>query len=196
MTPLWTGVAIILIIVIIAFIKLSNNRYLRVKSTLDKLWLEHIWWTREYMKASINGFSSTDADNASLRLMKNQSDIGNAFGDYFEIPVGESVTAVLKEYITSLVGIINEGDSAEARAVLYRNGDLVGAVFGNLVGSDAVLRHRMKTHLDNTMQELTLVKAGVDSSAIFDTITAGILSMSRIMVQYIGNSPWLGVLLA
>jgi hypothetical protein len=43
---------------------------------LRKLWIDHVIWTRSYIKSSLAGLP--DQDKELARLLKNQVDIGNA----------------------------------------------------------------------------------------------------------------------
>src|SRR6188472_4184379 len=52
-----------------------------LRAALDRLWEDHITWTRQYILRVAD--NTKDGDEVAARLMKNQEDIGTAVGQYY-----------------------------------------------------------------------------------------------------------------
>ena len=48
----------------------------QLQHALQKLWIDHVTWTRSYIVSAISGLE--DQQKVLDRLLKNQADIGNA----------------------------------------------------------------------------------------------------------------------
>jgi hypothetical protein len=86
-----------------------------LRAAMRKLWSDHVFWTREYVVAAIDG-PSPAADAAAARLMKNQEDIGNAIASYYGAEAGSKLTSLLKEHIqiaVELVAAVEGGRAGE-----------------------------------------------------------------------------------
>ncbi|HEY4667619.1 MAG TPA: hypothetical protein VIH26_09995 [Anaerolineales bacterium] len=75
-----------------------------LKTSLRKLWAEHVIWTRQYVVAAVGG--TPDADSAAGRLLKNQEDLGNAIVPLYGKAAGDALTGLLKQHIMIAVDLI------------------------------------------------------------------------------------------
>jgi hypothetical protein len=98
-----------------------------LKGGMRKLWIDHVMWTRDYVKSSVAGLE--DQEKVLARLMKNQEDIGNAIKPYYGEEAGKQLTALLKEHIAiagKLVEAAKTGDQANFNKYnkeWYKNAD-------------------------------------------------------------------------
>jgi hypothetical protein len=85
----------------------------QLKNGMRKLWIDHVWWTRDYVKSHLGDLE--DQEKVLARLMKNQEDIGNAIKPYYGEDAGNKLTALLKDHIAiagQLVVAAENGDEA------------------------------------------------------------------------------------
>jgi hypothetical protein len=133
---------------------------LALRSDMRRLWEEHIVWTRLAIISLTTGSPDTDATVA--RLLKNQTDIGNAFKPFYGRAAGNAVTALLRDHIliaADLVGAAKAGDQAalaSAQARWQRNADDIAALLNKANPRFWKLRETkamLAEHLTLTTQE-------------------------------------------
>jgi hypothetical protein len=98
----------------------------RFHDRMRTLWEDHITWTR----LAIVSFAADlpDFDRTAARLLRNQTDLGNAVKPYYGRRAGNRLTALLKEHIAGAVELLEAakaGDNAafgSAKTAWYRNG--------------------------------------------------------------------------
>jgi hypothetical protein len=129
---------------------------------MRKLWEDHITWTRLY----IVSFAAElpDQDLTAQRLLRNQTDIGDAIKPFYGEDAGNQLTTLLEEHIQGAVDLLaaaKAGDQAAvetASANWYANADAIAA-FLNAANPEswplADLQAEMKMHLDLTLEEAT-----------------------------------------
>jgi hypothetical protein len=86
---------------------------LSLRSTMDRLWEEHVMWTRLAIISLTTNAPDTQATVA--RLLRNQADIGNAVKPFYGAAAGKQLTALLREHIliaADLIGVAQTGDQA------------------------------------------------------------------------------------
>src|SRR5215210_1295677 len=85
-----------------------------LKTAMRKLWSDHVLWTRQYIVSAV--LDDPSAKAASVRLLKNQEDIGNAIVPYYGAAAGTKLTDLLKQHIliaVDLVAAAKAGDNAK-----------------------------------------------------------------------------------
>jgi DNA polymerase III delta prime subunit len=166
----------------------------RVDLTLamDKLWEDHVQWTRFYIMSATAGLP--DASAAAGRLLQNQVDIGDAIKPLYGAAAGDQLTALLKTHITIAVDLLSaakSGDTAafeKARKDWYRNADEI-AVFLHKANPDhwalADMKSMMKEHLDLTLAEATArLKSNWPADvAAYDQVHDEILQMAGMLTE-------------
>lgn len=75
-----------------------------LKASMRKLWAEHAIWLREYIVSS--AANAQDNKDVTARLIKNQLDIGDAFGQYYGADAGNELTVLLKDHISLAIEVI------------------------------------------------------------------------------------------
>lgn len=167
-----------------------TERQVAFHDQMRKLWEDHITWTRLAIVTfadSSAGFGAT-AD----RLLRNQTDLGNAIKPFYGTAAGDQLTALLREHILIAVELLQAakaGDTAAfeaARVRWYTNADAI-ADFLSAANPhwwpQATLRAAMKTHLDQTLSEAAHELGGdyPASVADYEQIHLHILDMADLL---------------
>jgi hypothetical protein len=131
-----------------------------LRTSMRKLWEDHITWTRLYIIAAEAG--SPDTDATAQRLLQNQTDIGNAIKPFYGDPAGEQLTALLRDHILTagdLIAAAKAGDTATVATTKdkwYANADQIADFLSAANPTNwpaAEMRTMMHDHLDNTLAE-------------------------------------------
>ncbi len=129
---------------------------------MEKLWAEHVLWTRQFIVSSVAGLG--DAGDAAKRLLKNQEDIGNAIVPFYGQEAGTQLTKLLKEHITIAADIVAAAIKKEDAKVKdldtkwHKNAADIAAFLSkaNPNWTEAGLTDMLNHHLALTTQELLL----------------------------------------
>jgi hypothetical protein len=160
---------------------------LTLRRDLRSLWEDHIVWTRLAIISLTTGTPDTEATVA--RLLRNQTDIGNAVKPFYGKTAGNELTAELRRHIliaADLIAAAKAGDQArlaEHSARWQRNADDIAAVLHSVNPRHfklAVLKAEMRTHLKLTTEEVVARLGGnwAADVAAYDRIHRHILHMS------------------
>jgi hypothetical protein len=135
-------------------------RELALRNGMRRLWEDHIVWTRLAIISLTSGSPDTDATVA--RLLRNQTDIGNAFKPFYGRAAGNAVTALLRDHIliaADLIGAAKRGDQAavaSAQARWEQNADDIAALLNKAnprFWKLRAVRAMLGMHLTLTTQE-------------------------------------------
>jgi hypothetical protein len=162
----------------------------KLRSDMRKLWEDHITWTRLAVISLTTGSPDTNATVA--RLLRNQSDIGNAIKPYFGNAAGNELTRLLKEHIriaADLVTAAKAGDqtkAADAQARWQANADQIAAFLNKanpVAWKLGEMRAMMRSHLRLTTQEVVarLQQRWNADVAAYDKIHRQILGMADML---------------
>jgi hypothetical protein len=131
-----------------------------LSAEMRRLWLEHVSWTR---LAIVDFASGSPGLNATLaRLLRNQTEIGNAIEPFYGQAAGRRLTALLREHILIAVDVLKaakSGDKAATTRALARwnaNGDRISAFLTAANPTSwpaAAVRSMMREHLALTTAE-------------------------------------------
>jgi hypothetical protein len=168
-------------------VSVRTAEQVRFHDRMRKLWEDHITWTRLAIVSFAGGLP--DFDQTAARLLRNQTDIGNAIKPYYGRRAGNRLTALLKEHIGGAVQLLQAakaGDDAKfaaAKEAWYRNGRQIARFLSNanprFLPFTATNR-LMKGHLDQTLDEAAHRLAGDFAADIrdYDRIHRHILMMA------------------
>ena len=156
------------------------------RAAMRELWEDHVVWTRQVIVAIIAGTPDTDA--ALARLLRNQTDIGNAIKPFYGDAAGQQLTTLLREHIViagTLLTTAKSGDTdafAAAKTEWYRNGDDIARFLAsaNPNWPLADMRAAMTGHLDTTLAEAVARLTGDWNAdvAAYDAVHQHILHMA------------------
>ena len=80
---------------------------------MRKLWEDHVTWTRLAIVSFAAGLPDLQATED--RLLRNQTDIGNAIKPYYGQAAGNRLTALLREHILGAVALLQAAKAATRR---------------------------------------------------------------------------------
>lgn len=157
---------------------------------MRKLWDDHVTYTRLYIVSTVGNLP--DKDVTTQRLLQNQADIGNAVSDFYGKAAGDKLTGLLKEHITTAAEIVeaakagDQAKAADAKKRWYENADQIAAFLHTANPKNwplETLKGAMKTHLDQTADEVTHQLGGDYPAAIkdYDAIVQHILMMADVL---------------
>lgn len=115
----------------------------------EKLWIEHVYWTRDYIKSDLSVLR--DRDDVLRRLIKNQEDIGNSIKPYYSDAVGNKLQELLKKHIEIELKVIHA----------YRMGDKDGV--------DNITK-QWNNNADEIVQYLSSINPNYDKEALKEMI--------------------------
>jgi hypothetical protein len=168
----------------------ASPRAIALRTSMDKLWEDHITWTRMVIVDFAAGLP--DLPNAEARLLRNQVDIGNAIKPYYGRAAGNKLTSLLRTHILEAVPVLRAakaGDKAKLAAALNAwnaNANQI-AVFLSKANPRSwplpMMRSMMRQHLALTTKEAVARLQGRWSAdvAAYDQVHAEILHMSAML---------------
>jgi hypothetical protein len=159
---------------------------------MDKLWEDHVTWTRMYIVSVTSDLP--DADLAAQRLLQNQVDIGDAIKPVYGDDAGKQLTSLLNDHIliaAELLSAAKAGDNAEfedANQRWYDNADEIAAFLNSanpkhwpLVDMQAMMRSHLDLTLDEAVARLNGDWAG--DVAAYDKVHDEILHMADMLTE-------------
>jgi len=169
-----------------------SARAVALRAAMDKLWEDHITWTRMVIVDFAAGLP--DLQTAEARLLRNQTDIGNAIKPYYGRAAGNKLTALLRTHILEAVPVLQDakaGDAAKLKQALdawYANAHQI-AVFLSKANPRAwplgMMDRMMKQHLALTTNEAVARLKGnwAADVAAYDRVHVEILQMSAMLAN-------------
>jgi hypothetical protein len=160
------------------------------RGAMDKLWEDHIVWTRMVIVDFAAGLP--DLQTAEARLLRNQADIGNAIKPYYGAAAGRKLTSLLRTHILEAVPVLvaaKADDNAQLKqaiATWNTNAQQI-AVFLSKANPRswplAMMSAMMKRHLALTTQEAAarLTGSWAADVAAYDRVHAEILQMANML---------------
>lgn len=162
------------------------------RGSMDRLWEEHVAWTRMAIVAFAAGAPNLTATEA--RLLRNQADIGNAIKPYYGAAAGAKLTGLLRTHILQAVTVLKAakaGHKPQLNAALkawYANGHEIAAFLSKANAKSWPLHATtmmMDDHLKLTTQEAVDELGGhwAASVADYDKVESEILMMSKTLAD-------------
>jgi hypothetical protein len=177
----------------------STTKVVTLHRNMDKLWEDHVTWTRLAIVSFAAGLP--DLGNAETRLLRNQVDIGNAIKPYYGTKAGNKLTSLLKTHILEAVAVLQAakaGDQtqlAAAQKAWYANADQIAAFLAKANPRFWPLHEMkmmMRQHLTLTTKEAVARLQGdwAGDVVAYDQVHKEILQMSGMLADgIIGQFP-------
>jgi hypothetical protein len=133
---------------------------LTLRRDMRRLWEDHIVWTRLAIISLTTGSPDTEATVG--RLLRNQTDIGNAVKPFYGKAAGNKLTAELRRHIliaADLIAAAKAGDAgklADAQNRWRQNGDRIAALLNSVnprFWKLPALKAELRMHLKLTTEE-------------------------------------------
>ena len=159
---------------------------------MDKLWEEHVAWTRMAIVSFAAGSPNLPATEA--RLLRNQADIGNAIKPYYGAAAGRQLTSLLRTHILEAVSVLKAAKAGNKPALdtavkaWYANAHQIAAFLAKANPASWPLKATtamMNDHLKLTTQEAVDELGGhwAASVADYDKVESEILMMSQTLAN-------------
>ncbi len=170
---------------------MAENKNHDLKIAMNKLWEDHVTWTRNVILCLVDGVPGTD--QAVKRLMQNQVDIGNAVKPYYGEGAGNKLTELLKGHIAISADVIKSAKAGNKTALdtankkWYTNADEISAFLSkaNPNWAFADMQMMMKDHLKLTTDEaVQRIQKNYDADVeAYDKVHEEILKMSAMLAD-------------
>jgi hypothetical protein len=168
----------------------TSESALAFREEMRRLWEDHIVWTRLYIVSFAADLP--DLDLTAQRLLRNQTDIGDAIKPYYGVEAGDQLTVLLEEHILGAVDLLMAARSGDQDAIVtasdnwYVNADQIAAFLSQAnpaAWPHADLREEMKMHLDLTLEEATARLTGDFAAdiAAYDEVHGHILPFADLL---------------
>jgi hypothetical protein len=138
-----------------------TRKQVALRGDMRRLWEDHITWTRLAIISLTT--DSPDTQATVGRLLRNQTDIGNAVKPFYGSAAGNELTRQLRNHILIAADVIaaaRAGDAeklADAQARWTRNGDDIASALHSVnprYWKLAVMKAEMRMHLKLTTDEV------------------------------------------
>jgi hypothetical protein len=169
--------------------RISRSEF-ALRQEMRRLWEDHITWTR----LAIISLTTDSADTEATvgRLLKNQTDIGDAVKPFYGETAGNELTRQLRLHILIAADVVaaaragNQAELADAQERWLSNANDIAAVLNSVnpkYWELAAMKAEMHKHLDLTTQEAVARLQGNWSAdvAAYDQIHEHILHMSDLL---------------
>jgi hypothetical protein len=167
-----------------------TQKEVALRQDMRRLWEDHIVWTRLAVISLTTDAPDTEATVG--RLLRNQTDIGDAVKPFYGPAVGDELTRQLRLHIliaADVVAAARAGDEqklADAQARWRANADDIAEVLASVnprFWKLATMKEEMRTHLNLTTQEVVArLQEDWDADvAAYDRIHDHILHISDLL---------------
>jgi hypothetical protein len=167
-----------------------SEKSVALHADMRKLWEDHVTWTRLAIISLETGTPDTDATVA--RLLRNQTDIGNAIKPYYGNAAGNELTRQLRAHILIAADVIaaaKAGDQtklADTQARWDKNADQIATVLNSVnprYWPLATMKAEMHMHLKLTTEEVVARLQGNWKADVvaYDKVHRHILHMSDML---------------
>ncbi len=170
---------------------MAENSGYELKIAMNKLWEDHVTWTRNVILCLVDGVPG--ADQAVNRLMQNQVDIGNAIKPYYGEAAGNKLTELLKAHIAISADVVKSAKAANKTALdaankkWYANADEISAFLSKANPNWALadMQMMMNDHLKLTTNEaVERIKKDYEADIVaYDKVHEEILKMSAMLAD-------------
>jgi hypothetical protein len=170
----------------------STDKVVALHGAMDRLWTDHVTWTRLVIVDFAAGAPNLKPDLA--RLLRNQADIGNAIKPFYGAAAGAQLTRLLHTHIMEAVPVLaaaKAGQKAKLATALKAwsaNADQIAAFLAKANPKSwplPAMKEMMQTHLRLTTNEAAAHLKGRWQAdiAAYDQVRAEILMMADMLAE-------------
>jgi hypothetical protein len=170
----------------------SMAKVVALHEAMDKLWTDHVTWTRLVILDFDANAPNLKPDLA--RLLRNQVDIGNAIKPYYGVTAGNRLTSLLRTHIMEAVPVLTyakNGNQARLKKALdawYANAHQIAAFLAKANPHNwplASTTEMMDTHLKLTTNQAVAHLKGQWTAdiAAYDKVRDEILMMAHTLAD-------------
>jgi acyl-coenzyme A synthetase/AMP-(fatty) acid ligase len=161
-----------------------------LRQDMRKLWEDHVTWTRLAVISLTTDSPDTQATVA--RLLRNQTDIGNAIKPFYGAKAGNQLTALLREHILVAADLIAAAKAGDQEALVTEqkrwtaNADRIAGLLSKAnprFWKLGAMKTMMHEHLKLTTDEVVARLQGKWAADVraFDRVHVQILHMSDML---------------
>jgi len=152
---------VLLLVPLISYAQSAPMSKSNLRDSMDKLWEDHVTWTRLYIVSAAANLP--DKDSTAQRLLQNQSDIGDTIKPLYGDAAGDKLAGLLKDHImisTEIIDAAKAGDAAKKDEAANRwnaNADDIAVMLSAANPKNwpiAEMKKMMHEHLDLTTAEV------------------------------------------
>ena len=152
---------VLLLVPLISYAQSAPMSKSNLRDSMDKLWEDHVTWTRLYIVSAAANLP--DKDSTAQRLLQNQSDIGDTIKPLYGDAAGDKPAGLLKDHImisTEIIDAAKAGDAAKKDEAANRwnaNADDIAVMLSAANPKNwpiAEMKKMMHEHLDLTTAEV------------------------------------------
>ncbi len=157
--------------------------------TLNRLWIEHVAWTRFFIVSA--AFNLPDIKDVTARLLRNPDDFAAVLTPYYGQQGAQQFAGLLKDHLLIAAALVNAAKSGDSKAVeqqrakWYANADSIAKTLGSInpywnAGEWQAMLH---DHLKMTEDEAVQILQGKYAMSVpqFDSIEYQALKMAKVM---------------
>jgi hypothetical protein len=167
-----------------------SAKALAFNRAMDKLWEDHVTWTRMVIVDFAANLPSLKT--SETRLLRNQADIGNAIKPFYGRAAGNQLTKLLRTHILEAVPVLQaakDGDQSKLNKALADWNKNARQIAGFLSKANPhnwplkMTSSMMKRHLALTTEEAAARLQGKWAADVraYDKVHAEILQMSKML---------------
>lgn len=160
-----------------------------VYNIMTRLWIEHVFWTRAYIKSLINNLG--DLEEVTKRLLRNPADFADVLVQFYGEDVAEEFEALLTDHLliaSEVMKAVLDNDMEafhEKENEWYANAEEIAEFLAknNPYWDADTWKSMLNEHLDMTQNEFLLMLNGqyADSITQYDFIQDAALIMADYM---------------
>lgn len=172
--------------------RLRNNKLM---CTLQRLWIEHVLWTRAFIVSS--AFKLPDLNDTTNRLLRNPADFASVLRMLYADSTARRFEELLREHLLIAAQLVNAAKAGDAQAAAqqrskwYANADDIATFLGSInpYWSAETWRALLYDHLKMTENEATQILQGHYEASItqYDAIQKEAIQMAREMAKGIAS---------
>lgn len=166
-----------------------DHDQLELYNVMTRLWIEHVLWTRAFIKSQVNNLG--DLEEVTKRLLRNPADFADVLVQFYGEENAELFESLFTEHLviaSELIKAVLDNDMntfEEKENAWYANADEIAALFAEINPNwdEETWRSMLYEHLDMVQNEFLLMlnKQYEDSITQFDFIQDAALIMADIM---------------
>ena len=170
-------------------------RYDQLLSTMQRLWIEHVQWTRAFIISTT--FNLPDLNYTANRLLRNPTDFANVLRPLYGDNIAQRFEELLKEHLLIAAQLVNAAKAGDTQAVAqqrikwYANADAIATFLGSInpYWNANTWGKLLYDHLKMTENEATQILRGQYDASIaeYDAIENEAIQMAQEMAYGIAK---------
>lgn len=164
---------------------------LDINNEFQRLWFEHIIWTKIVITSMAN--NSNDTQIVTARLLKNPDDFKDLFTYFYGPEVGTKFGNLLKEHLIIAADLVNAAKRNDTNAMAmierkwYQNADDIAKLLSSINPNwtENEIKQMMYAHLNLVKQEAVAILTNnyAEMISIFDKMEEQALNMSDMFFE-------------